>query len=232
MNERLKASTSSASAGCQVAQLADRRDRRMEGVHVDPERVREDRVQDEEDRYPASERDQVGGDADRLVADLGQDELGLDVVEDPLERAEVGDGTADAPLLRPALARPIRPVHVAEMGHRVGRLDSAHLCLDRPGLAELGGEVRQAVRRRAPLPQEPSSLARGGHVRDLVSAPLELVADHAVELALVGHQRDQQRPHPGAYSACHARRGSAIPRRRRLSLGSHASHATRPLLRA
>ena len=181
----------------QLAQLVERRDRRVQRVPVDPQRAREDRVQDEEHRDAARERDQVRGDADRLVADLRQHDVGPDVVEDPLERAEVVDRPADAPRLRVPGAGPVVAVDVPQVRDRVERLDPLHLVVERARLADLRCDVGEAACVRSLLAQQPGRLAGGRHVRDLVPATLELAADDAVELALVGHQGGQQEAHLG-----------------------------------
>ena len=96
---------------------------------------------------------------------------------------------------RSAGAGPVVPVDVAQVRNRVRRLDPQHLVLERGWLAELRDHVRQAA---GVAPCSRSSRAAWRETVtcvDLVSAALELPADDAVELALVGHQAGQQEAH-------------------------------------
>ena len=157
-------------------------------------------MEDEERRDPARAGDQVGGDPDRLVPDLRERDLGPGAVEDPFERADVVDRAADAPRLRAACTALVVAIDVTEIWDRVGRLDPAHLVLERGGRSELGDHVTEADRVGAALSQFLRRAARHGDVRDLVAAPLELLADDSVELALVGLQRGDQEAHRGQVS--------------------------------
>ena len=179
----------------QLAQLLGRRDLRVERVDVDAQRVREDRVQDEEDRDRVRVRDQVRDDPDRLVPDLGQRDVRLGLGDDPLEGPEAVDGTPDAPLLRLSRARLVVAVDVAEVRDRVGRLDPAHLRLEVDRRGELGDHVLDRARVDAAGAQLLGSARRLGDVDDRVAAPLELASDDAVELALVGLEAGDQEPH-------------------------------------
>ena len=147
----------------QLAQLLGRRDLRVERVDVDAQRVREDRVQDEEDRDRVRVRDQVRDDPDRLVPDLGQRDVRLGLGDDPLQGPEAVDGTPDTPLLRLSRARLVVAVDVAEVRDRVGRLDSAHLLLEVDRRGELGDHVLD--RARVDAAERSSLAARGDSVR-------------------------------------------------------------------
>src|SRR5580765_5311587 len=99
----------------QFAHLVLARYRRVERVHVEAQWIGEDRVEQEEHGNAATQADQVRGDADGLVADLGHEHLGAHVVEDPLERPEGSNRSGDAPRLGAAGAGPVRPVDVSDV---------------------------------------------------------------------------------------------------------------------
>ena len=88
----MKPSISSRSSGGQLAQLVRGDDRRVQRVAVQPQRVVEDRVEEEEDGDAALDADQMGRGAHRLAAHLGHQDLGPPLVDDLLERQEVTDG--------------------------------------------------------------------------------------------------------------------------------------------
>ena len=111
----------------QLSHLVLGRDRRVERVHVQAQRVGEDRVEEEEHRDAAAQADLVRRHADGLVADLGHEHVGTHVVEDPFERTESADGAVDAPRLGAAVAGPVGPVHVADVRQVVGLLDPPDL---------------------------------------------------------------------------------------------------------
>ncbi len=136
-------------------------------------------------------------DADRLVADLRKDDVGAGIVEDPLEGAEVVNRPASAPRLRALGAGPVVAVDVTQVRGRVHGLDPPHLVIERNRLADLRGGVLEAARVHSLLAQQPGGLTGDRHMRDLVPSTLELLADDAVELALVGHQGGQQEAHLG-----------------------------------
>ncbi len=149
----------------QLAHLVLGRDRRVERVHVQAQRVGEDRVEKEEHRDAAAQADLVRRHADGLVADLGHEHVGTDVVEDAFERTESADGAGDAPRLGLAVAGPVGPVDVADVRQVVGLLDPPDLGVGVGRLAERRQRRRAGSARRyrapgAPVPT-PARRSRG-----------------------------------------------------------------------
>ena len=124
----------------QLSHLVLGRDRRVERVHVQAQRVGEDRVEEEEHRDAAAQADLVRRHADGLVADLGHEHVGTYIVEDAFERTESADGAGDAPRLGLAVAGPVGPVYVADVRQAVGLLDPPDL--------GVGVRARRAPKRR------------------------------------------------------------------------------------
>ncbi len=184
----------------QLPHLVLGRDRRVERVHVQAQRVGEDRVEKEEHRDAAAQADLVCRHADGLVADLGHEHVGTHVVEDPFERTESADGAGDAPRLGAAVAGPVGPVHVADVRQVVGLLDPADLRFGIGRLADRGSDVAQAARVDTARLELLGRRPRDGHVADVVAVRAQLLADARVELALVGLQRGEEETHrhPGS----------------------------------
>ena len=146
---------------------------------------------------PALQRDRVRGRADRLAADLGHDDVGADLVEDPLEARKW---------------RTVRSTHHASGCPRTadpcGRRRAARACRRSPRSAAPRPPRRRAHRaprttsagsvREPALPQLPGRRSRDREVRHLVPTLLQLRAHAAVEIALVrleGREEDAHR-HP------------------------------------
>ena len=91
----------------------------MRSVDAEPQRLIEDRVEEQEGRDALPQRDQVGGDADRLGADFGDDDVGTDVVEDVLERLEMTDRSDQRHLVVELCVGGIGAVDVAKRRDRV-----------------------------------------------------------------------------------------------------------------
>ena len=113
-------------------------------VGVEPQGPREDRVEEEENRGATVASDEVGDRAHRLAPHLRHDDIGLGLVEDPLEGDEVPHRPLDAPSLRAPGADRIGAVHVPERGDGVTALDPGQLRVD-IDVSRCGKKVRKAV---------------------------------------------------------------------------------------
>ena len=105
-------------------------------------------------------RDQVRGDADRLVPDLGHATSGSVSSKTRSSARKWSTVRPHAPLLRLALARPVVAVDVAEVRDRVGLLDPPHLVVEVDRRGELGDTSSSAARVDAVRPQLAARRAR------------------------------------------------------------------------
>jgi hypothetical protein len=133
--------------------------------------------------------------AHRLAADLGDDDVGPDLVEDALEREEVADGAVDRARLGQALDGPVGPVDVAQREHVVGGLDAGGLGGDLPGGAAAGELVGERVRPEAAPGEGARGARRPRDVDGLVAEAGQLLRDPPVEVALVEPERQEQEAH-------------------------------------
>ena len=169
-------------------------DRGVHRIHVDAQRVREDREEEEQNGYSARDADEVRGDTQRFVSNLWQHDVRAPFVEDLLHREHVSYRPFHAPGLIASVAHKVGSIDVSERGHVVLARDPLDLARDGDVVTEIEHPVRQAPGGLT-LPRQASrGVPRVSHVRDVVACLAERLTDAPVEVTLHVTESDEQQP--------------------------------------